>query len=199
MSSGDTLILNSDGHPLSIIPLSVISWQEAIKLLYQEKVVALENYSDWVVHSQWWAINVPAIVMTKKFHEQTTRVRFTKNNLYFRDNGQCQYCGEHFSAKELTMDHVLPRSLGGKKVWTNIVLSCGPCNWERGSDHRIKPIHMAKRPTYYELVNRRKKFPIHVSHESWNTYLNWEKDLVIFDGAKEESGFNLDSIKDLKK
>jgi 5-methylcytosine-specific restriction endonuclease McrA len=199
MSAGDVLILNSDGHPLSIIPLSVITWQEAIKLLYQDKVVSMENYSDWTVHSAKLAMQVPAVVMTKRFHEQTTRVRFTKNNLYFRDNGECQYCSEKFPSKQLTLDHVIPRSHGGRKVWSNIVLSCGPCNWERGNDHRIKPKRAPKKPTYYELVNHRKNFPIHVSHESWNQFLGWDEKLVIFGQNRDETAFNLDIIKDLKK
>src|ERR1019366_6122295 len=149
MSSGDCLILNSDMNPLSIIPLSVISWQEAIKLLYQDKVTAVEFYSDWAVHSQNLVMQVPAVVMTKKYHETATRVRFTKQNLLYRDNSCCQYCGKEFVSKDLTLDHVTPKCYGGKKLWTNIVLACGPCNWERGNNARIRPIRMPKKPTYY--------------------------------------------------
>jgi 5-methylcytosine-specific restriction endonuclease McrA len=199
MSAGDTLILNSDGHPLSIIPLSVISWQESIKLLYQDKVVSLENYNDWTVHSARLAMQVPAVVMTKRFHEQTTRVRFTKNNLYFRDQAKCQYCGETFSSKELTLDHVVPRSHGGRKIWTNIVLSCPNCNFSRGNDTRIQPIKKPLKPSYYELVNYRKKFPITVSHESWKQFLNWPEELIIIGNNNKEEKFSLDQIKDFRK
>ena len=193
MSSGDVLILNSDGHPLSIIPLSVISWQEAIKLLYQDKVTPVEFYPDWAVHSQNLVMQVPTIVITKKYHETATRIRFTKANLYWRDNGTCQYCGNHFAAKDLTLDHVTPRCYGGKKVWDNIVLACGPCNWQRSDDISVRPIRMPRKPTYYQLVSERKKFPISISHESWKLFLNWSEDLVIV-GSSPEEKYNISKI-----
>jgi len=200
MSSGDTLILNSDGNPLSIIPLSVISWQEAVKLVYQDKVTIVENYTDWTVHSQKMAIQVPAIVMVKKFYGGATRIRFTKNNLIFRDNSRCQYCGERFLGKELTLDHVIPKSMGGKKVWTNIVLACQDCNHSRGDDISIQPIKKPSKPTYYQLITERKKFPITISHESWGIFLNWPEELVTIGHTQfHEERFNLDEIKDFKK
>lgn len=193
MSSGNVLLLNSDGSPLSIIPLSVISWQEAIKLLVLDKVTPIEFYSDWAVHSPTIAMQVPAIVMTKKYHESATGIRFTKQNLYWRDNGNCQYCGNHFSVKDLTFDHVTPKSHGGRKVWDNIVMCCRECNWSRGDDVSIKPIKMPKKPTYYQLVSERRKFPINISHESWKLFLNWPEELITIDDSYEEK-YNIAKI-----
>jgi len=194
MSSGDVLILNSDGNPLSIIPLSVVSWQEAVKLLYQDKVTVVELYEDWVVHSQMLAMAVPAIIMCKKYHEAATRIRFTKQNLYWRDCGKCQYCNKHFPPKDLTLDHVVPRSFGGKKSWENLVMACPKCNHGRGDDISIQPIKKPRKPTYYQLVAERKKFPINISHESWKLFLNWPEDLVRI-GSSHEEKYSIDHIK----
>jgi 5-methylcytosine-specific restriction endonuclease McrA len=199
MIQASTLILNSDGNPLSIIPLSAINWQEAIKLLYQHKVEPIEFYDNWVVHSQKLAYQVPAIVMTKKFYNNTTRIRFTKQNLYYRDQGCCQYCGNNFETKELTIDHVIPKSMGGTRSWSNTVLSCGPCNWSRGNDISVQPIKKPVRPTYFELMVKRKKFPVKLAHESWNIFLNWPEELVSYHGSvfkteDDENPFDVEKI-----
>jgi 5-methylcytosine-specific restriction endonuclease McrA len=59
-------------------------------------------------------------------------MKFSRQNLYFRDRGKCQYCGTSFESKDLTYDHVIPRSKGGQTEWTNIVTSCLPCNLKKG-------------------------------------------------------------------
>ena len=174
----DVLVLNADGSPFSIIPLSVISWQDAIKLMYLGKVQAVENYSDWIIHSQKQSLAVPAVVMTRRYFNNTTKVRFTKQNLLYRDDFSCQYCHEEFPGSELTLDHVVPKSFGGKKSWDNIVCACGPCNWKRGHDQSIRPKNKPHKPTYYELVNKRKKYPIWLKHPSWNNYLQWDPNLL---------------------
>ena len=157
-----TLVLNSDGTPLSIVPLSVIGFKEAIRLVLSKRVIPLEVYPNWIVHSQKLAISVPSIVMTKKFIKNCWMVRFTKNNIFLRDDYRCQYCGEHFGIEELTLDHVVPKSKGGKRSFTNICSACGPCNWLRGSNDKIKPLEPPKKPTYYELINKRKKYPLNI-------------------------------------
>jgi len=72
----------------------------------------------------------------------------------------------------VTMDHVLPISLGGKTNWENIVAACGPCNGKKGSDTHMKPICEPYRPTYYELANIRKTLPFDLKHPSWKDYLS---------------------------
>ena len=184
--SGDVLLLNSDGSPMSIIPLSTVSWKEAIRLVYLDKVAPIDFYSDWVVHSARMSMVVPSIIMTKHYYENTSSVRFTKSNVLLRDQFMCQYCGEEFLGSELTLDHVHPKSMGGKKSWDNIVCACGPCNWERGDNIKIKPINKPVKPTYYNLVNNRKRYPIYLKHKSWNDYLQWNEKLVSSKPLHEE-------------
>ena len=84
---------------------------------------------------------------------------------------QCQYCNNNFPKKELTVDHVLPLSHGGKTAWTNCVAACGPCNHSKSNKLHIKPISKPHKPGYYELVRKRKQQEIQVKHPSWNQWL----------------------------
>jgi 5-methylcytosine-specific restriction endonuclease McrA len=174
----DVLLLNADGAPMSLLPLSTVSWKEAIRLIYLDRVSPIEFYEDWIIHSARISMVVPAIIMTKKFYENTSNVKFTASNVYLRDNYTCQYCGHKFVRNELTLDHYIPKSKGGKKSWDNIIAACEYCNHSRGNNFNIKPIKVPKKPTYYELVNNRKKYPIYIKHPSWNDYLQWDPTLI---------------------
>ena len=88
----DTLVLNADAKPYSILPLSTISWQESIKYLILDRVTVLEWYDDWVVSSPSWENAVPAVVMVKSYIKKNTRVRLSKYNIFLRDQFTCQYC-----------------------------------------------------------------------------------------------------------
>lgn len=190
----DTLLLNSDGSVFSLIPLSVLPWQEAIRLVYLDKVSVIENYDKWQVHSQKQSISVPAIVMTKKYCSKAMSIRYTRQNLLYRDNFQCQYCGKVFdykNAKELTVDHYVPKSMGGKKVWENTVIACKKCNHSRGNDFKIKPLKKPHKPSYYELVSNRKKHPIFIKHKSWNIFMGWDEKLLLNKPPKNTGGFNV--------
>lgn len=166
----DTLILNSDLNPISILPLSVISWQDAMKLVYLEKIVVLEEYSDRVVHSAHETFNVPSVCVTKEYFNYKKAIRFSRANLYLRDLYHCQYCGDVFDSCDLTIDHVIPRALGGKTVWENTVAACKPCNHKKGSKI-IKPINAPYKPDYYNLVGKWKQKPIKVKDQIWLQYL----------------------------
>ena len=67
----DTLILNKDGSPLSILPLSAVRWQEAIKYIWMDRVTVLDWYDDWVVSSPSWETRVPAVIMVKTTSKRT--------------------------------------------------------------------------------------------------------------------------------
>ena len=88
----DVLLLNADAQPVSYLPLSVIEWKEAIMYMYHDKCSVLEWYDDWMVHSPTWETKVPAVIMLKDFVRQKTHVRFSKSNVFLRDQYQCLYC-----------------------------------------------------------------------------------------------------------
>jgi 5-methylcytosine-specific restriction endonuclease McrA len=167
----DTLVLNADGQPVSMLPPSTVQWKEAITYLWLDKVHVLEWYDDWVVSSASWETRVPAVIMMKEMMRRKRMPRFSRYNLYLRDMFTCQYCNTPLTQQELTLDHVLPLSKGGKTTWENIVASCKPCNWSKGNDEHIKPKRMPYQPDYYELANNRKKMHFEIKHPSWVQFL----------------------------
>lgn len=169
----DTLLLNADMNPVTMLPISVISWREAIRYLVQEKVTVLEWHEDWVVHSARWETRVPCVIMLNEFQKRKTQLRYSKANVFLRDEFRCQYCGVHVSAskKTATLDHVLPVSHGGKSTWENSTTACIKCNGNKGNDHKIKPVNTPYKPTYWDLVEKRKKLNFDIQHPSWAAYL----------------------------
>jgi 5-methylcytosine-specific restriction endonuclease McrA len=122
-----TLLLNS-----TFEPLMVVSWKKAITLVILEKVEVVEEY-ERMVRGVRLALKLPAVVRLNRYvRRKTLLVKFSRQNLYFRDRGRCQYCGGSFEPKDLTYDHVIPRSRGGQTEWTNIVTSCLSCNLKKG-------------------------------------------------------------------
>jgi 5-methylcytosine-specific restriction endonuclease McrA len=170
----DTLLLNANYEPISILPLSIINWQHAIKLYFLDRVTILESYPDWTIRSEHLEINVPSVCVTKEYFNYKKAVKFSRANLYLRDLYTCQYCDEVFDQKDLTIDHVLPRAAGGKTNFENTVSACKPCNHHKGSKI-IKPLRMPYKPDYYSLVNKWKDRDIHVKCDSWYQYLGLEK------------------------
>ena len=169
-----TLLLNSDCSPVSFLPLSVLSWQESITQMYLDKASVIEWHDDWYVRSSTWKTQVPAVMILKKYEKIRNTVRFSKNNVFLRDGYLCQYCGHKVNKKTATLDHVLPSSLGGKTNYENCVCACITCNGKKGNDARIKPSRKPVKPSYYYLVDQRKRLPFEIAHPSWYAYLGIE-------------------------
>ena len=167
----DTLVLNADGQPVSMLPPSTIQWKEAITYLYLDKVHVLEWYDDWIVSSANWETKVPAVIMLKDMMKRKRRPRFSRYNLYLRDMFTCQFCNTQLPQSQLTLDHVTPLSKGGKTNWENIVAACGPCNSRKGNKTNIKPLREPYHPDYFELANNRKKMGFEIRHPSWEIFL----------------------------
>ena len=165
-----TLILNASYEPLTIVPLSLISWRQAIKLMYLDRVDVIDWYEDWVVRSPSVEIQVPAVVVTKEYFNFNKTIRYSAKNIFLRDLYQCQYCSETFDPSELTIDHVIPKSKGGQSKWTNCVTACEGCNTKKANKY-MKPIAVPVKPDYWMIVNKAKKNPVQVKHPSWVKYL----------------------------
>src|SRR5438093_12901828 len=112
-----TLLLNA-----SYEPLRIISWKKALTLLFAGKVEVIEEY-DQQVHSITFAVKLPSIIRLLKYVrvKNLNRVKFSRANIYARDDYTCQYCGKKFPSEDLTFDHVMPVALGGHKLLDNIV------------------------------------------------------------------------------
>lgn len=175
---GHTLILNADYSPLSFVPLSTISWRDAIKINFLGHAKVIEEYEDWFVHSPSISIPVPSVMISETYIKTKQHVKFSRANLLVRDNFTCQYCSKHLEIKELTVDHVVPRVRGGKTSWDNIVASCYVCNTIKGHKQHMKPKQKPYKPDYYSLVNNAKKMRITIPDPRWLPYIDWDPDLV---------------------
>ena len=133
------LVLNADFRPLSYYPLSLWSWQDAIKAVFLERVNIVANY-DRAVRSPSFEMKLPSVVSLKTFVKPSTHPAFTRFNVFLRDRFACQYCG---ADDDLTFDHLVPRSRGGMTTWNNVVAACSPCNLRKGSMTMAEAQHVS--------------------------------------------------------
>lgn len=124
----ETLVLSQSYEPVARVP-----WQRAITLLWEGKVEVVEEYEDWTVKSVTLEFKVPSVIrFLKKVFGRKRAVKFSRENVYARDGGRCQYCSTKVPRPEATYDHVVPRAQGGQTRWENIVIACVPCNQKKG-------------------------------------------------------------------
>jgi len=174
MNSAQTLLLNQGFEPIK-----VISWQRAISLLFLGKVEVLEEY-DRDIRSVNLIIKVPAVVrLLRAFRRHARPVKFSRVNIYARDNYKCQYCGKKASISELTYDHVVPRSQGGMTDWTNIVTCCYLCNRKKGGrtprEAGMTLLGAPAQPNWVPAVVIR--ISLRSIPDAWRDYLYWTGEL----------------------
>lgn len=142
-----TLLLDS-----TFFPVRVVNWQKAMVLLLTGRAELVEEYEDKTIKSVTQSYNLPRILRLFNRHKSSKNVRFTRQNVFWRDNHRCQYCGGRFSSSDLTFDHVIPSSRGGPTTWENIVSACHPCNTKKGSktpkEAGIKLLKTPKEPSW---------------------------------------------------
>ena len=174
------LVLNADFRPLSYFPLSLWSWQDAVKAVFLGRVTILSEY-ERVVRSPSYEMQLPSVIALKDYISASRYPAFTRFNVFLRDSFSCQYCFSRHTTPDLTFDHVIPRSRGGFTNWENVVTACRECNTHKGS-HLLRECGMNLhrppwRPTTFELQERGRAFPPNYLHESWRDYLYWDTEL----------------------
>ena len=174
------LVLNADFRPLSYFPLSLWPWQDAIKAVFLKRVMIVSEY-DRTVSSPSFEMRLPSVIALKEYVPQARKPAFTRFNVFLRDRFTCQYCGDRFPTPELTFDHVIPRSRGGRTSWNNVVTACGVCNLRKGNrmpDRAgLHPLNAPSQPSTYQLQQNGRGFPPNFLHESWRDYLYWDSTL----------------------
>mgnify|MGYP001273343832 FL=1 len=128
MDSTKTLKLDS-----SFRPIEVIDAVEALVLCLIGKAQTIETYSK-VIKSVNEDFQLPCVIALRrivKFRYKT--IPCHRKNIIWRDQNQCQYCAKYFMPDKLTIDHVVPRSRGGKNNWLNLVSACKKCNQKKGN------------------------------------------------------------------
>lgn len=116
----------------SYLPVARVGWQRAITLFFEKKVEIVEEH-DAYVRSVTLEMKVPAVVrFLNRVRNKKHAIKFSRENIYARDRGRCQYCGVQVKRNEYSYDHVIPRTQGGKTEWANIVACCTACNQKKG-------------------------------------------------------------------
>ncbi|HSG95346.1 MAG TPA: HNH endonuclease [Afifellaceae bacterium] len=171
------LVLNADYRPLSYYPLSLWSWQDAIKAVFLERVNIVSEY-DFAVHSPRIEMRLPSVVCLKTYVRPARNPAFTRFNVFLRDRFECQYCG---SPDDLTFDHLVPRSRGGHTTWDNVISACASCNLKKSDKSlrqaRMQPRQMPYEPTVHDLHKNGRLFPPNYLHQSWLDFLYWDTEL----------------------
>jgi len=174
------LVLNADFRPLSYFPLSLWSWQDTIKAVCLERVNIVSRYNH-VVRSPTIEMRLPSVISLKEYIPLARHPAFTRFNVFLRDRFICQYCGEGFATHELTFDHVVPRSRGGRTTWSNVVTACSDCNLFKGNqlprESGMHPRQLPREPSTQLLRENGRFFPPNYLHESWRDFLYWDSEL----------------------
>lgn len=143
----DILVLNR-----AYVPLHIIEWHKGVSLIYKDSAHSLDrdfiayNYKDWVkfsianaedyakIKTINYQLAVPEIITLTNYDRLPDReVKYSRQNLHKVYKNTCCYCGKVLPSDELEVEHVIPRSRGGKSVWNNTVIACRPCNQKKGS------------------------------------------------------------------
>lgn len=197
MVSNGVLVLNRNW-----LAIHVCSIERAMSLLCQDLAqVVSEDYRTYdfiswrhlsdsmdeysskdFLHTPNFKLKIPEVILLTDFHKVPPRaVKFNRRNIYLRDEFQCQYCGVKPPKEELTIDHIIPRSRGGKSEWDNVVLACQKCNSKKGSKSlesaNMKLKKTVRKPHWLSIVRQslsrhnRPTWQKFVDQAYWNTRL----------------------------
>jgi 5-methylcytosine-specific restriction endonuclease McrA len=185
-----TLVLNADYRPLTTFPLSLVSAQEAVSTLWRERADTIEAWPDAFFRSPSVTIAVPKVMVLRQFAPISGEPKFNRRGIFLRDHFTCQYCAKVFPSQELTFDHLIPKSRGGKTVWTNVVTACIPCNKEKANSlphysgrkrvvrmGLMRPLKEPRRPTHSELLRAGLQFLSNDLMDDFASWLYWDSEL----------------------
>ena len=179
----ETLVLSSGYEPVARV-----HWQRAVALLFQGKVEVVEEYDDKEIRAVTFTLKMPSVVrFLRAIRGKKKAVKFSRQNVYARDGGRCQYCVSKVARFEATYDHVTPRAQGGKTTWENIVIACVGCNQRKGGRTpaqagmrlRTLPVRPKKLPDVLTVTfTFQPGMP-----DSWRT---WLRDMAYWNAELEE-------------
>lgn len=162
---GSVLVLNA-----SYEYLNVTSVRRALSLVLKNKAEIVEAIQGRVVQGASRCVGMPSVVrMLYYIRRPFKEVPLTRKNIILRDRGTCQYCGKHGD----TVDHIMPRSRGGRDTWENCVCACGYCNRQKNNrtpdEARMKLLSRPRKPALVHWLMARRDS----TREGWGRYLGW--------------------------
>ena len=186
----NVLVLNKSWQPINVTPVfKALKKVVAGKAKIVRHDFSLHDFESWV--DNWSDITsiskdqkqrfignssicfmIPEIIIfTRVKIFRPMNVKFSRKSVFLRDNNTCQYCGKQLLYNKLNIDHVLPRSQGGKSTWKNVVVSCIPCNSVKGDRTPIQAgmilIKNPVRPQYVQNKTRGEEIP-----KSWEQFID---------------------------
>ena len=185
-----TLVLNADYSPINLMPIQSIPCEDAITRVFNETCHIVAEYDRLIkTPNPNFRIKWPSVIARNKMEGLGDKtVALQRESLYYRDHAVCAYCGREVELREATMDHVIPKSLGGENSWTNATLACPRCNHTKSNSlpgDKWKPKHKLYEPNYYQLLHARRHFPIVIPDISWKDYIGeWYAPVIIKSEAR---------------
>jgi 5-methylcytosine-specific restriction endonuclease McrA len=183
MLNSSVLVLNR-----SYLPIHVTSARRAFSLIYRQTARAVNEEYETFDFEQWrrlevageavgmvnGRIRVPRVIVLPGFDRIPKRhVRYSRVNVFARDKFTCQYCGSSPPRSQLNLDHVIPRSLGGRTTWENVVCSCVDCNRRKGGrtpqQARLRLQRSPSKPRWTPLMNL---IVSSVRYREWRPFLH---------------------------
>jgi 5-methylcytosine-specific restriction endonuclease McrA len=184
MLNSGVLVLNR-----SYLPVHVTTARRAFSLIFSGNALAVNreyetfDFYAWSqlapdageqVKTSGGHLRVPRVIVLQHFDRVPRRhVRYSRLNIFARDKFTCQYCGRKPARSELNLDHVIPRSLGGRTTWENVVASCVDCNRRKGgrtpAQARLRLLRQPMRPRWTPLVHHAAST---LRYEEWQPFLH---------------------------
>jgi 5-methylcytosine-specific restriction endonuclease McrA len=171
MTSKKVLLLNSTYEVLSFI-----SERKALKLFVKGKVDVVSDWPDVEIHYGTGKINFPATLRLKYFVKKNyAQLTFSRKAVFKRDRFSCQYCSRFLKSGQVTVDHVIPKSMGGPSSFTNCVTSCYGCNNKKGNRtpdqaNMLLLVRPAAPIGYLHYISEQDAW-----HDDWSNYFGGER------------------------
>lgn len=180
MASHEVLVLNCNYEPLN-----VCNMRRAFALLLLGKAEIIQQ-RDVPVYTTRGELTAPSVLkMRYVVRRPMPQLRLSRHSVLARDNYTCQYCGSR--GKELTIDHVVPRWVGGENTWDNMVACCRRCNLKKADktpqQASMKLIRKPKRPHFIPYLS----LPLYLKAQGRD---DWRMYLPIFEEFALESSWN---------
>lgn len=174
------LVLNADYTPMSVIPLETWCWEDAIHAVIAGRVFVVEEYEK-TVRSPSLEMRIPSVIAHKEYQDQDRPAPCNRINVYVLYRGRCAYCGDPVQTQEMTFDHILPKSRGGKTIYPNLAVACAECNVKKANrtpqEASMPLLQKPRHPTIAELNRAAMKMRIaHLQRTAidnlyWKSYL----------------------------
>lgn len=158
------LVLNQD-----FSPLMVCSVERAFILVYLNKSEMVRSATGHKIHSVTRSFPLPSVIRLNRYVNAPYKgVNLTRQNIFKRDNSECQYCG---TKRDLTLDHVMPSSRGGTHSWVNLVTACKKCNAKKGDRTPEEAGMILRRKPYKPSYALFLRDVTGVHHNEWDEFL----------------------------